>query len=83
MCVFAHALVCMCRVELCAEGPEKPRLRVMGQTAQGPWKVLSQGGSSETRDGGRLRWWAGVWVHREGVYQADIFRTKSTEFGGT
>ena len=55
VCVFVRALVCMCRVGPCAKGPEKPGLRVVGETAQEPWKVLEQGGGSETRDGGRER----------------------------
>lgn len=91
VCVFVRALVCMCRVGPCAKGPEKPGLRVVGQTAQEPWKVLEQGGGSETRDGGRERaerkvatelvgWGLGA---PRGALPAGVFGAKSAEFSGT
>ena len=41
VCVFARILVCMCRVELCAKGPEKPGLR---QTAESWGKLFKDRG---------------------------------------
>lgn len=91
VCVFARALVCMCSVGPCAKGPEKPGLRVVGQTAQEPWKSPEQGGGSETRDGGRERAerkaatelvGGGLGAPRGGL-PAGVFGAKSAEVSGT